>query len=203
MLQIIRRLGVVGTLLAITTTAAMSMPLSITRIPINVSPGYQTDPHVSGDLAVYSNFGDIEEIRYYRFSTGVDTAIPNLEPGGGRAVDQLSGVNDGRITFTRANSLGTKSSVMFFETRSAAPSAIEINPTAGSNRGDSAISGNSIAYADRGTLANPNAADVYHFDLLTNVTTRLSTSGLDDFDPQVSPDGNVVVWQRCLALLSQ
>ncbi len=188
-------------LLAFASTTAIPGPLiklPITRITINSSPGSQTDPHVSGDLAVYSNFGGTEEIRYYRFSTGLDLAIPNVEPGGLFASDQLSDVSNGRIAFTRTNAHGTKSAVMFFDTTVASPTAIEINPTAFSNRSDLGIGGRSIAYTERGSLLNPTAGDVYHYDLVSGVTTRLSTSGLQDFDPQVSPDGNVVVWQRCV-----
>ena len=44
-------------------------------VTINNSTGDQTDPHVSKDLAVYSNFAD-HTVHYYTFSTGIDIAIP-------------------------------------------------------------------------------------------------------------------------------
>ena len=44
-------------------------------ITINGSPGDQTDPHVDKDLASYTDVPS-NQVRYYRFSTGADLAIP-------------------------------------------------------------------------------------------------------------------------------
>src|SRR5437762_14086148 len=49
--------------------------LSTPIVTINNSPGDQTLPHVSNDLAAYTDVADAR-IHYYRFSTGVDSVIP-------------------------------------------------------------------------------------------------------------------------------
>ena len=68
------------------------------RITINSEPGTQFDPHVDGDLAVYSTITTngsaiVETIEYYRFSTGIRSTVPtqpNFE-------DLLSDVDHERI----------------------------------------------------------------------------------------------------------
>lgn len=172
-------------------------PLSINRITINGMPGDQTDPHVSGDLVSYSNFAGTEEIRYYRFSTGEDTAIAHVDEFGARPIDQLSDVSGRYIAFTSTNSRGTEARVMLFDVELGSPEPIEINARSDTHRGDSAIGGNSVAYVDRYSLFTPKPGVIVHFDLITGVETQLSNNGLENFDPAVSPDGNVVTWQRC------
>ena len=44
---------------------------------INISPGDQTDPHISGNLVSYTDFGfGAGTIRYYDLLTGIDSPIP-------------------------------------------------------------------------------------------------------------------------------
>lgn len=46
-------------------------------VAIHIGAGDQNDPHVSNDLVSYTNnLNTSSEVRYYRFSTGVDAAIP-------------------------------------------------------------------------------------------------------------------------------
>ncbi|MGE0388274.1 MAG: hypothetical protein AB7Q97_26420 [Gammaproteobacteria bacterium] len=187
---------------AVAIALSAAEPLAINRIVINDSPGDQTDPHVSGDLVAYSNFAGTQEIRYYRFSTGVDTPITNLAGDGTRSIDQLAGVSGPYITFTRINSPNTESDVMLFDAELGSLEPVEINESSDSARSNSAIGGNSVAYVDHYSLFTPQPGTVMHFDLITGIVTQLSSSGLRDVNPQVSPDGNVVVWQRCETLLS-
>jgi hypothetical protein len=67
-------------------------------VVINNGPGDQTDPHVSGDLASYTDGNVNSSVRYFRFSTALDQAIPT--PTG--VSDSLSDVSGSRIVFTRA-----------------------------------------------------------------------------------------------------
>jgi FIMAH domain/Thrombospondin type 3 repeat len=46
-----------------------------TTITINNGPGYQTDPHVSGDIAAYSDATN-GGVHFYDFGTGVDSLVP-------------------------------------------------------------------------------------------------------------------------------
>lgn len=69
-------------------------PPLLTPMLINGSAGDQKDPHVSGDWASYTSD---RSIRYYRFSTFTDAAIP-LGPS---TRDQVSDVSGTRIVFSR------------------------------------------------------------------------------------------------------
>src|SRR5258708_21609920 len=55
-----------------------------TTITIDNSSGHQTDPHVNGDLAVYTN--NNTQIRYYDFVTLANNAVP----GAASSQDTLS-----------------------------------------------------------------------------------------------------------------
>src|SRR5262245_52884574 len=67
-----------------------------TRVTINNGAGDQTDPHVSGDLAVYSDISSYS-IRYYSFLTGIDLPVLKVLTD----VDTLSDVSGTRISFSR------------------------------------------------------------------------------------------------------
>src|ERR1700751_50882 len=65
-------------------------------VTINDGPGDQTQPHVSKDRAPYTDVAD-GSIHYYKFSTGIDTAIPFRQSQS----DTLSDINGNRVSFTR------------------------------------------------------------------------------------------------------
>ena len=67
-----------------------------TPVTINNSPGDQTLPHVSGNLAAYTDVAD-GHIHYYDFTSGVDAFVP---PDGSLG-DTLSDVSGTRVAFTR------------------------------------------------------------------------------------------------------
>jgi hypothetical protein len=80
-----------------------------TTTTINNGPGDQTDPHVSGDLAVYTdNTGATSTIHYFDFRTGSDHVVPNAGD-----YDLLSDVNGGRIVFSRLRPDGRVAVVLF------------------------------------------------------------------------------------------
>src|SRR4051812_22743149 len=64
-------------------------------VTINSGPGDQTQPHVSNDLAAYTDVADAQ-IHYFRFSTSTDFIIP----AGTSVSDTLSDVDGNRICFT-------------------------------------------------------------------------------------------------------
>src|SRR3954464_2912081 len=77
---------------------------------VNNGPGDQTDPHVSGDLSCYTDGSAPQRVRYYRFSTVVDAAVPS-PPG---TSDILCDVSGNRITFTRTD--GAQDAIFVFDT---------------------------------------------------------------------------------------
>jgi hypothetical protein len=120
-------------------------------VAINISDGDQTDPHVSGDIAVYTDVAD-STIGYFNFATHVDAAIPK-PPG---VIDILSDVSGSRIAFSRIEA--DRNALMVFDTSTS--TLTEILPNAGTDRLGTAIGGNTVAYID---LSAGNG-DVYAYD---------------------------------------
>jgi hypothetical protein len=90
----------------IAAVVPVGQPLPLVSLTtINDGPGDQTEPHVSGDWAVYTSG---ITIRYYDFLTGIDAEIP-----GDSARDSLSDVSGGKIVFSREVA-GVKSTVIFW-----------------------------------------------------------------------------------------
>lgn len=160
--------------------------LTPTRVTINNQPGDQFDPHVDGDLAAYSSSTTVDQIRYYRFSTGVDSVVP--APMG--AIDLLSDIDSERVVFTRVTD---KNAIMLFDVATGA--VTELAPAPNSNRVGVGLGGQTAAFIDYS--ANPNAGEVMVLNLTDNVLTRLTNDNAYDQSPAVSPDGNVVVWETC------
>jgi hypothetical protein len=155
-----------------------------TPVTINISDGDQTDPHVSGDIAAYTDIAG-STIRYFNFATHVDAAIP--QPAD--VIDILSDVSGNRIAFSRIEI--DRNALMVFDTTTA--TLTEILPNAGTNRIGTAIGGNTVAYIDQ-SVGN---GDVYAYDLSTSAWWTISNDPAAEDNPNVSPDGNVIVWERC------
>src|SRR2546430_3236163 len=93
---------------------------------VNNGSGDQTDPHVSGDVAAYTDGTDPQSIRVYRFSTSVDSAVPS-PPG---ASDHAPDVSGNLVSFTRSE--GSCSALMIYDVSNA--STTEIDPQACAQR---------------------------------------------------------------------
>jgi len=76
---------------AATQQQVVPPPILVTSpiVTINNSAGDQTDSHVDKDVVSYTDNGAGGQIRHYKFSTGVDAAIPL----GSSLFDALSDVN--------------------------------------------------------------------------------------------------------------
>lgn len=154
-------------------------------ILINTSPGNQTDPHVSGDIAAYTDqSGAFSVIRYYDFLTGAPGSI--LTPMG--STDQLSDVNGNHIAFARQT--GLSRSCQVFDVTSW--STVQIGPD-NSGAFATAIGSDTVAFVSGddikvGRISNPSGP-------LANISNSVAF----DSGPAVSPNGNAVVWQACAA----
>jgi uncharacterized repeat protein (TIGR01451 family) len=155
-------------------------------VAVHIGAGDQNDPHVSNDLVSYTNnLGTSSEVRCYRFSTGVDAAIPR--PPDDR--DLLSDVSGNRISYSSV--LSDRTAVFTFDTQTSIKN--EIDPQPGTNRLGTTIGGNTVAFVD--LLAGNR--DISAVDLgAANVLQNVSASSYFDFNPTVSPDGNAIVWQQ-------
>jgi hypothetical protein len=189
-----KRLAVVGlwmvpaVALAVTPSSGGSV-LSGTGVVINNSTGDQTDPHVSGDLAAYTDVPS-NQIRYYRFSTSADSAIPL----GTALFDVLSDVSGNLVAFSRVEL--DRNAIMVFDTTTA--NLVEIAPQAGSNRMGAALNGNRVAFIDMGA----GNGDVYAYDLTTSTLSVVSADPAAEQNPNVAPTGNAIVWEQCPTSIS-
>ena len=163
----------------------------LTPVTINNSAGDQFDPHISGNWVSYTSDAGL---RYYNFATGIDAPIPM----GPSSNDLLSDISGSKIVFSRVIT-GVKTAVMVFDAATPAAAPIEIEPAASTTRIGGAIGGNTVAYIDYGFQSN---GEVVIHDLTSSVSTRITNDTEVDWNPNVSPDGNVVVWEHCPTSLS-
>ncbi len=186
-----------ATVLAMTlsVTPANGGLLSPPQITINNQPGEQFDPHVDANTAAYSNAVDLgvagllQQIRYYDFPTNQDLAISNVLAGGGLANDQLSDVDQGRIVFTRI--FPDRSAIMLFDTTTQV--LTELAPAPSTTRMGVALGSQTVAFVDYAS----GPGELMVLDLATSQVTRLTNDTISDTNPAVSPDGNVITWERC------
>lgn len=169
---------------------------TITPVAINVSAGDQTEPHVSGDWAAYSA-GAVSNaaIRYYNFTSHVDAAIP----AGDSSDDLLSDISGSRIVFSRV--AGIRTGIVVFDASTPLVGPIELDMNPNSVRLGSAIGGYTVAYVDVALDPIGNGELVIH-NLLTATGNRITFDPSSDVNPSVSPDGTVVVWEKCASSLS-
>ena len=157
---------------------------------VNNGPGDQTEPHVSGDLVVYTNNNEPSStIHYLDFATAATGVVP---AGAFADNDFLPDVAGNRIVFSRSRSDG-QTAAMLFDVGSGV--VRELDPQPAVTRFGAVIGGDTVAYADFAVDVN---GEVFAYDLTTATATNLSQSSGFDGAPAVSPAGNVVVWQRCV-----
>lgn len=164
-----------------------------TGVTINAGPGIQTDPHVSQSVAAYSDISS-GQIRYYNFLTATDHAISNVT-GNEVATDSLPDVYNNSVVFTRQTSIGLD--IMLLDTVSSTLTTID--PSPGPLHVGPGIGENTIAYIDGG-LPGGSAGEIVAHDIAANTATRLTNDGVADQNPQVAPNGNVIVWETCPTL---
>ncbi|MDT4893487.1 MAG: hypothetical protein QOE97_2522 [Pseudonocardiales bacterium] len=175
--------------------ATTETSLAGTVVPVATAAGDQTDPHVSGDWVVYTDFSagsSSGRIHYHNVVTGFDAAIPNLE-GGGDSLSDISGTTVVYIHFAAG-----RHAVYSFDI-AAGGAPVELDPQPASNRRVSTVGERTVAWQDFGfsALASP---EIVVYDLDTHVMTRLTDDALYDRDPQVSADGNTVTWAKCTSI---
>jgi hypothetical protein len=178
--------SLVGTTVAFALTPANGGMAGGTTVTINNGMGDQTDPHVNGDLAVYTHSNGTSQIRYFDFVTTNDNAVPPV-PG---ANDILSDVFGNLIAFTRVSG-GT--TAMLYDVSSNTVSEIASTPSPA--QFSPVLGGHQVAFID----LNAGNGDIMVFDLLTNgPAINVSQSADSDDSPSLSPTGSAVVWERCV-----
>ncbi len=158
-----------------------------TPVVINNTPGDQTLPHVSGNLAAYTDVAD-GHIHYYDFSTGIDAFVP----ANGSLGDTLSDVSGTRVAFTRQTPTNDFE-IGVFDVSSATTTLLDPHP--GDLRLGSALGGNTLVYVDFNS--GTGSGDIFAVALPDGVPVLVSGSPLQEQNPNVSPAGDVIVWEQC------
>jgi hypothetical protein len=162
-------------------------------IAVNNSAGDQSEPHVTGNLAVYTDRSSIfapGTIHYFDFPAGSDSAVPGGAPGDS---DVLSDVNAGRIVFSRTRAADGATAVMLFDATGG--EVTEIDPQGPETmRFGAVLGGDTVAFADFAF----GGGEILVYDLAAGTATNVSQSPDLDMNPAVSPAGDVVVWERCV-----
>ncbi len=103
-------------------------------------------------------------------------------------------MSDGKIAFSRLDSSFSRS-IEVFDTLSA--TTTEIDPqTASSDRSNTAIGSNTVAFIDRGI----NVEGELLVSFIGGTTTRVTDDSRFDDHPAVAPLGDLVVYESCLPL---
>jgi hypothetical protein len=180
--------GLAGLAVAALASSALAYIGTGTAYPLYVidnGAGSQTDPHVGGQYVAYTDQqGGVARIEYSDFSTS--GAVPTL-PG---TSDILADISDGTIVFTRVFSGG--SSIYSYPIGGV---PVEVAPVAISIRRNPAIGGSTIAWEDAGVSTTSNPELVVYSG---GATTQLTNDAAADRNPNVSPDGSTVVWEKCV-----
>ena len=168
------------------TTTTTTPLLPGTSQPIKVGPGNQTNIHVACNLATYTN-DDLEgssTIKYFDFATNSEHTVP------GNGLDRLPDTDGQRIVFTELEADGDH--VLLYDLASQTTTSIP-----GNGNLLPSIGGNSVAFMHGTTSVLTGSAEVDVYDRSTGTVTQLTNDTLLNRFPQVSPDGSVVVWEKC------
>lgn len=170
-------------LLPQTTTTIPMLPG--TTQPIRVGLGNQLNPHVACSLASYTNddFEGTSAIRYFDFASNTEHVLP------GNGLDRLSDTDGQRIAFTQLEADGDH--IVIYDVASQITTSIP-----GNQNRSPAIGGNLVAFV-HGPFSELDSNEIAVYDHNTGNVTQLTNDTLSDRFPAVSPDGNVVVWEKC------
>ena len=183
-----------------TMVGAQTTPILVpmrnpTTIAVNTGPGDQYDAHVSGlaghPYVVYRD--NTAGIRYLDVVSGSDVVVPNTT--GLIVVDSRPRISGTTMMFERGSNtnLGILTEIWDYDisTGSGAPLA-QSSPTERFPE----IGGRTVAWESHFWYS----LGIVAYDLGANASQQLTVSNSSQIDllPAVSPDGNVVVWTKCV-----
>jgi hypothetical protein len=168
-------------------TASATFLQGTTQIVSN-QPGDQILPRVSCDLVSYTfdDFQGSSTIHSHDLLTGTDSVIP------GNAVDLLSDISGSRVAYTEVTFDGN--TVRIFDTNSQVTTIVP-----GLGRSNPSIGGNLVAFEDRvHPHLNIRQSEILTYDLSTGAFVPLTKDTFTNMFPNVSPNGDAVVWEKCI-----
>jgi hypothetical protein len=180
-----------ATTVVLASTPANGGSVGGSIIVVDNSAGDQLDPHVSGDLAAYTDAADPSQslIRYYDFLNPVS---PNASiPAGLDDIDTLSNVNAGHIAFARYNQAIGVRACMVYDVPT--HNTIQIG-SATTQAFQTALGGDTVAFVNGLGSAEIMVGSISTPGILANIS---ASPGNNDVSPAVSPAGDVITWMSC------
>ncbi len=159
-------------------------PITMFPVAINAGAGDQYDPHVSGDFASYTSD---DTVHYYDFFSGLDATVETSPD----SKDELSDVSNGRIVFSRLDLPTFQQDIRIFDIGSQNLGSVDPQSSP-PHRAIPAIGNGTVAYLEYAAWPGDIVAT-----RLAGSSTRLSADDLYEQEPAISPDGNVVVYEKC------
>lgn len=179
---------VIAALTSLSTSSLFAQTITTPMLPgtaqqISIAAGNQTNPHVTCGIASYTNddFEGSSTIRYFDFATNTEHVLP------GNGLDRLSDTDGKRIAFTELGATGD--TLILYDIASQTTTRI-----AGDHNFDPSIGGNLVAFTH---FLSQTTFEIGVYDWTTGITTQLTSDGLLNRHPTVSPDGKVMVWEKC------
>jgi len=172
--------------------------LTVTVAVVNDGPGSQTYPHVSGDWISYTD-NSVFGVRFQNLYLG--SASGRLIPKPEGQYDWLSDISGSTIVFARGSSSYQGIYMVQIDPSGDPGLAVEASPSTGALRQRSAVGSDTIAYEDYGyggSMEAPTEISLSSTSDLGDAAYRLTNDTLDDLSPTVSPDGDAVVWLKCV-----
>ena len=162
---------------------------------VNAGAGDQTDPHISADgqHVSYTSDNGAPEIRLWE-ATGVDVSVPST------GLAFLSDISDdgAHVVYTQVSGAGAQIGVWDSTTGDTTIVA------GGNQRSNPSISGDGqwVVFEDRSFSADPSESEIVMSEVGTGTSIRVTTNSLQgtqmqDTSPDISADGNYVVFQGC------
>jgi|GEM_PF-2390878 len=156
---------------------------------VNNQSGDAINPHVSCNLVSYIGFDSqgISRAHYHDLVTGIDNVIP------GNPADPQSDISGSRVAYTE-HDLGPDRLIVF-DTSSQTPTYVP-----GVRQSNPSIGGNLVAFEDQSSSVSWLMSEISTYDLSTGTVVPLTNDSLSNLKPNVSPNGDAVVWQKCTNL---
>lgn len=158
--------------------------------------GNQTDPHLSGSLVAYTDSGSANsEIRYVDLAGGTSGVVPNA---GHR--DSLPDVDGDLIVFRRVFTDGSSARrpILLFDVSAPELGVRELAPDPVARRGSAVIGGTTVAFVQQsGPSSQQSEICVADLTAPEAAAVCLTSDGLNNRTPALSPDGSALVFTKC------
>jgi Bacterial Ig-like domain (group 1) len=178
------------------TPSALGYASSGTSYPLIVvdnGAGSQGDPRTSGNVATYTDDqgGISGRINYFDLGARATHSIPTAQ----NAIDFLADVSADSIVFTRLSAGGSG----IFQYSISGATTTEVAPVAApasANRRNPTVGGSTVAWEDAGVSTSSDPEIVVASG---GTTQQLTNDALADRNPNISQDGQTLVWEKCSA----